>query len=252
MSWTLAFVGLATLAAGLAFARVGWSLRARHSPNHDDERAMRAFSLWWLAMGGSTLCVGAMPLVALAPEPPVLAVALLRAASLVLLSLALWGLLRHVVYLYTGRDASRVVGALYLALTLAVLAHLAWSQPVGVAITGWTVEVAGAREGLAISTALLIGAYLLPPIGAGLAYVRLAPRVEDPTKRRRLRVVGWGIVLWVSTHILARASDAGLWQFVTRVGVGLTVAFAIARVYLGPPTRIEAPADVQARLRSLI
>jgi len=202
-------------------------------------------------MGGSTLCVAGMALVGLTPEPSALLVAILRSLSLVLLSIALWGLLSHVLYLYTGRSRERAIGVVYTVLTVAVVAHIAWSRPRSVAITPWTVEVLGAREGLAISTALLVGAYLLPPIAAGIAYLRLIPRVEAATQKRRLRIVGVGIILWISTHLLARASDAALWQFVTRVMVGLAVAGAVWSAY-GARRPRPVSSDLEHRLRQLV
>lgn len=251
MAWTLAVSAAATLLAGLLFARVGWRLRARAAELSEGRVAMRAFSAWWLGIGASTACVAGMAFVGLGAAPSVALVVALRAASLVLLSIALAGILTHVAYVYTGRDRSRAIAAAYALLALAVVAHLLWSRPVALDVTAWTVETRALREPLPGSTGILIGAYLLPPIVASALYLGLLRRAGDPVQRRRILIVGVGIFAWVFASLLARASDAPLWQFVTRVALGTAVALSVERAYSLPPPSARAGADDGLRTRIL-
>lgn len=252
MTWTLAFAGVATLAAAGFFVRVGFALRSRRTSRADDERAVRAFSTWWLALGGSTACTAMIDLAATLVPPPTIAVALLRGFSLAFLSVAFWGLLVHVAYVYSGRDASRPLAIVYAALTAAVLAHLVYAEPVGVTVTPWTAEVLAGRPAVAWVTPLFVLAYLFPPLVASIAYARLVPRATDAGQRARLLATGIGLALWLSSYLLARLSDADLWQFVTRVAIGLAVAIAIWRAYFPAPSGVPPNVALDERLRQLI
>lgn len=231
MPWTLALSAAATFVGAVLFIRVGALLRARSFDAEHDQRAMRAFALWWAGIGASTLFLSAMLVAGLAPSPSAGLVAGLRIGSMAALSAALAGLLSHLVYVYTGRDRSVAISLAYSALFAALTGLILWSRPASVDVTGWTVEAVGARPAHPLVIPVVILAYLLPPMVAGGLYLGLLRRAEDATQRRRILVVGVGVLVWTGASLLARASDAALWQLLTRVAIGMVFAVLVARVY---------------------
>lgn len=253
MAWTLALSAVTTLAAGLLFVRVGLGLRTRATASEGDRRAMRAFAAWWVGVGGSTLAVSGMLFAGVAERPSPMLVASLRILSLALLSVGLAGLLSHVLYVRTGRDHTRLIGGAYLVLTALVVGQVLWTQPAAVDVTAWTVEARGARPAHPAVVPVLVFAYLLPPVVAGALYLGLRDRASDEAQRRRITILGGGIAVWTAATLLARASDADLWQFVTRDLLGIGVATLFARAYAPPREQRERDeAALRERARQLV
>lgn len=253
MAWTLAGSTATTLLAALLFLRVAFASRRRAVEEPNDRRAMEAFSVWWFAIGGSTLCVAGLRALGLFAEPPLGLAIMLRALSLVLLSGAFWGLLSHVLYVRTGRDISRGLGALYAILTAAVLAQIAWARPESLVVTAWTVELAGPPGAQGASRLVLILAYLVPPVVASALYVGLARRASDAQQRARILTLGIGIGVWAFASLVARLMSSPFWEFAARDLLGAGVAAAFAHAYstriLPPPRADEALRD---RVRELV
>lgn len=255
MPWTLALSAAGAFAAAALFARVGAKVGARATQTSEDAAAIRWFATWWYALAGSTAAVGGLALAGVPEAPSVVLVAVLRVVSLAALSVALWALLSHLVYLRTGRDRSHALAWAYAALGGLAVGLIAWSRPADVAVTAWTVEVVGARGTGGVLTAVLVLAFLLPPLAAGAAYVQLGARAADPERRRRARVVGGGIAVWALAHLLARASDVALWQFATRTLLGVAVAVAVwheLQAGLPQDARDERDDALRQRVRQLI
>lgn len=254
MAWRLAVSAAAAWLAAALFARIGLAVARRATATGADRAATRWFATWWLAFALSTLAVGGMALAGIADPPSLALVVGLRVASLAFLSVALWGLLSHLVYVRTGRDRSRAIAWGYGALGAGAIAHLLWTRPLSVDITGWTTDFVVGRGNVALSTGLFVLAFLLPPLLAGVAYWRIGARLDDPAQRRRVRTLGGGIALWIFAHLAARIAEDDVWQLLTRTVLGTAVALAIWRELrprsLTPPTAREDA--FRQRVRDLV
>lgn len=234
MAGSLAVAAAATLAAGALFARVGIALWARRHDEAADTRAMRAFAVWWTGLGISTMALGVLDVLAFAPAVPLgLAVAIRIVASTVSAA-AIAGLLAHILYLYTGRDHIGAIAAAYAGLAIAAAAFIVWSQPDALAVGTWTVDLRGGRPAARALLLPIYAAYLVPPIVAGGLYLGLVRRATDATQLRRILVVGAGTTVWSASFFLTAVSDADLWQFLTRVLLGVLFAASVTHAYAPP------------------
>lgn len=254
MLWTLAFSGGVSLVAAAAYVLAGTRFLA---PGHAaDRRAARAFAAWWFGIALYTGVQGAEDLMGAADAiVPGLFVAL-RFATLVLICAAFAGLTHYVLFVRTGdaRWAARA-WAYYGALALAFVVLVALGHPHDVVIQRWRTDV---DYGASVPVPLLAAAVLLaagPALAASVAYLRFASRADDPAQRRRILVIGWGLVLWLVGTAVSRASQDDAFQLVARPVLGAGVALAIAAV-LRPPRALPPPtkdrAAMRARIRELV
>lgn len=229
----------ADLLAAALFAYVGWRLSRRAIPE-TAKSAARGFHVWWLSIG---LIWGLEGLRGLAFVAGLtdgaggrLAFALLYYAFLLLLCVGLWGLLTYVVYLYQGRDASRLLAFFYGAYFLVAAGAVAYAQPGMVTAGTWTTTVPYERPLPAWSEALLFLFLLVPQlVGAG-SYLLLARRVGSPGHRFRIGVVAGTLLAWIGINLVADLAGwtaEGSWQ-IARRAIGVGAALAILAAYHPP------------------
>lgn len=254
---TLALVGFYDLVVGGLYAYVGSQVSRREVPE-EARLAQRMFLVWWFALAASSLLgalnIGLYRAGALHPGYYVAA----TQANLLAIVLALLGLLYYMVYLYTGTSRwFRPIVVFYVLFYLALLALVAytWSPPEGFTDDGWSIQALPESDpGLspAVGTTfvlLLVG----PQIAAAVAFLRLAPRLEEPTPRYRVRLVGTAILVWFGTSLVGslvgiltdvELSDLDAWQVLRRV-LGLGAVLVILAAYK-PPAWVRRRYGVEA------
>lgn len=242
---TLPFVGVYNLVVGGLYAFVGSRVARRHVPE-DGRLAHRMFTLWWFALAANSL-LGALTIglyLADALHPTYH----LAATQLGLLAVitALLGLLHYMVHIYTGSTRwFRPILVFYALFYLAILAFVAssWQPPTGFTDDGWRVQALPQQETDPSPVAVVLLLLLLgPQIAAAVAFLRLAPRLDDPTPRYRVKMVGGAILVWFGvslagslTGMLTDLDPAGddAWQVLSRA-VGLGAVLAILAAYRPP------------------
>lgn len=233
----------ASLIAAGVFVRVGWIVSRRGGGDAGLRRALRAFATFWFAVALGTLALAALNVAAAASAPLPMLVAL-RVGSILLYATGFWGLIGYLLFVYTGNGAWLArAAAFYAVLGVLLVAHITWARPIDVAITPWTVEVVLDRES-ALFTRVFAAAYLVPPLAATIAYLGLLPRAADAAQRRRVLLVGGGLLVWFASALLARLSEADAWQAFVRVGLGIGVALAVLAAFPAAP---RAQPDREAR-----
>ena len=243
---TLALAGGYSLVVGGLYAFVGSQIARREVPP-EALVAHRMFLVWWFAFAASSL-LGAINIAlyrldALAPGYYLAA----TQANILAIVLALLGLLYYMVYLYTGSSRwFRPIVLFYVLFYLALLALVAyrWSPPEGFTDNGWSIQALPEPES-DLHPAVAIPFLLLlvgPQIAAAVAFLRLAPRLDEPTPRYRVRLVGTAILLWFGASLVAsivgNLTDVDLsgldaWQVLTRV-LGLSAVLLILAAYKPP------------------
>lgn len=228
---TLAFASVLTYVVASVYAYVGMRLLRQARGAGESSRAMLFFALWWLATSlnqffGSTLYLAAsfgwtnveLQMTYLFVQR------LLLAASLVCL-------MYYLVYLQSGRQALVPLLALYSLYFVLQVYILSARDPIGVQSYGWRTEVVYAQNEIrwGPATNLLI---VVPPVIGALMLFRVYRRVEGPTRRFRIAMIGGGFVLWWVTAIAAgqpQAWDVSWLQAANRIaGVAIAVGVLLA------------------------
>lgn len=242
---TLPFVGVYNLVVGGLYAYVGSQVARRDVPE-GGRLAHRMFILWWSGLAASSLLraltIGLYLAGALHPTYHLAATQL----GLLAVIAALLGLLHYMVHIYTGSARwFRPILVFYVLFYLAVLAFVAsaWEPPTGFTDDGWRVEPLPQQDADTSPVAVVLLLLLLgPQIAAAVAFLRLAPRLDDPTPRYRVKMVGTAILVWfgvsLAGSLTTMLTDLDLarhdaWQVLSRV-VGLGAVLTILAAYKPP------------------
>lgn len=217
----------------------------------DARRALASFRLWWFGLAFTVFANASKEAVAaFGAHTSPFAVVILNAMSYAFIlatCAAVAGLLYYLTYLVTGRRGAFVpIVAFYAAYTVVALALVARMAPAGVTPGKWFVQWAFLHPTsggplLAVLTLLL----LLPQIAAGIAYLVLRRRLDEPLARYRTGLIGWALVLWLGLALVAPFVQLGrfeAWQAGGRL-VAFAAALAIFSAYRPPAlvrTRLEA------------
>jgi hypothetical protein len=234
MGWTLAVSAVVSLVAAAVFLFVGELFR-RRVRGSGGQLALGGFTVYWYGIGTYTL-FGALgdALAALGVTPFALFLGI-RYVTIPVASAALAGLGFYIVYLYTGRAGwAWPIGAFYGLITLGMWYYVTRQHPVGVAVLRWRTDLAYEHELVSPVFLGILLALMVPQLVAAVAYLTLVRRVDAPTQRWRILLVGSGIILWFSSSLAARAADDDLWQLVTRPGLGMLVAAMVLAAYRPP------------------
>lgn len=252
---TLALAGTLHLVASASFAYVAHRV-ARRAGDGDGRWAQRGFLAWWRAMSGYLAIQAGLTYLAAAGETPLGLHLALRVVTIPLLCIATWGLVTHFLYVLTGRVA--VVpwtAAAYAVVMVAFFVASASPLPQGVEVGAWFVQLEGTGEGLLYRLVYL--AVGLPTIAASVGYLAVGRRVDDPAARRRIRLVGSGILTWVGSGLVAFLGGSDLVRFFTLTVLGIGASLLVLAAY-APPSQERAAArqardeGIRRRARDLV
>jgi hypothetical protein len=250
---SLGVVGLVNAITAGTFAAVG--IRLYHRPTRNEHLlAMRALVTWWGSMGIFLALQAFLVLVVVSGSLPV---PLFQDARLVtgpLVALAAWGLSFHVLFLSTGRRGWALplgvyFGLIGIAYDLVALLHPITSlEPTAWEVTGTTTPP---LVGDPLWTFVLAGVGL-PLIASCLTYLTLVRKLETREQRRRVLLVGTGILLWVASGLVAQLSGGPLARFFTITIMGLLASLAVFLAYFPPDwlrrrDALAVPADLLGR-----
>lgn len=245
---TLAVAALAAGGAAVAYLSLARTLMRRDASDPSMRQALRLFALWWGATGINIACAAALILAAAfgwTNGPLMMADAVVQR---LLLAVALVGLMHYLLVLVRGRAPLRTLVAVYATYFLAVLGTLYASEPGGVYVGDWRVDVEPRRPDAvpAWATAALGAFLVLPPVGMSLAAVVLARRLGPgrAPQRNRITIVGLALAAWWVVAVVAGQREAFAQEFVQVFNrlLGLTMALAILAAY-HPPAWLRPHVD---------
>lgn len=199
---TLLAAGTIATAVAASYAFVAWTL-GRRSLFDPSRRALAYFAVWWGALAANlagvalTYFLGAFD--ALTLEAQVTASNVQR----ILLSVSMTGLVAYLLFVLTGRDYARPLGAVYGAYYALSLYSMMRADPVAVFVGNWRTDLVYATEGLPWLNLVNLAVIVLPPLALGIAFAVASRRAEDATKRYRMRVVAFAVVFWWAVAVLA-------------------------------------------------
>lgn len=224
------------VAIAAVYAYIGLRISQRRV-SQESRSASRAFTAWWMGLSANTALGGLQALLAAAGVTGIGPHITLTFVTFLVLSVALWGLLYYLVYLYTGSSGWMVpLAFFYLAYYLAIVGYLWQLGPQGVDVSGWTVSLSYAQEPTGPLATVLLVLLVGPQLLASLAYFSLIFKVQDRTRRYRVLLVSLAILTWFGSTLIASFTGAGgtdLWQIASRA-IGLAAALSILAAYFPP------------------
>lgn len=232
---TLLVSGATSALTGAAFLLVARAL-ARRAVSPENRLGQAAGVAWWGCLGAYLALQGGLTLLAGFGRLDEGTYLLSRLVAIPLLCAATWGLTCHLAFLHVGRKApAALLGALYAGVaalffyaTFAVSGH-------SLVVEDWVVRFADEHPLMRL-VYVLVG---VPPIFAGLAYLALLRRTDDPLQRLRIRLLSGGILAYVGGGLAARLAANDLVVFLTLVPLGLAAAGAALLAHY-PPRRLVA------------
>lgn len=232
MLWTLAVSAVGSGAAAAVYAGIAVTLWRR--PTSEEGRtATRAFAIYWATTGGFLAIAALQNGLAAAGTTPLPLFLAARYLGLALACAGLAALVYYFAYLRTGdrRWLTRIAVA-YAATLALVWWQVYASRPTGVAVMRWSTDLsyAGNIEGALYLPILAM--LLVVPIAGAAWYLTLVRRVDEPRQRYRIVVVALGIGLQLLGILIARLSDADLFQFLVRPVAGVIVAGLVLSAFV--------------------
>lgn len=200
--------------------------------------ALRAFALWWGALGAFTL-VGVTR--DLAASVDALSLPLLLTTTYVgvtTLTMALWGLFYYLAYIFVGRRRLLVPSLAFYVLFHVLLVYLtALLQPTGTLARTWDVQVIYAGS---VSPALglaVLGLLFMPILVAVLGYASLLFRLDRAEQRIRVALVSTALFTWFGGTFALTLVGLGEWAGLASRILGLVSVILVLLAY-GPSERV--------------
>ncbi len=248
---TLVLSAIASSAAAAVLITLGVRLRRRDT---DATRriAARAFGTTWILLGLVAVTNAATTLTALAGSASLGVVLVSRFSSLTFLAAALASLSFYLVYIRFGNlRAYLPIAAGYAALLVGGWWAISSGNPNGVLIGNWYVEPAYGSDYIHFSyAAVALGLVVTPIIVLG-TYLSLLRHTPEKAGRRRIQVVGFGLLGWLAIAGVTRVANNELAFFVSRTVLGIAVGLAVWLVHFPPNWAVERYGLARVTLRAL-
>lgn len=232
------------LATSALFGFIGARLRPKQHSHTVDQKAWRAFLLWWFCMALNSALSGLSMLLMLwgvTSLPLLLALNLLGTLAA---GVALWGLLSYLLYVFRGNwDHSRWVATFYILFGLYLCFTVIANKPTHATLQPWSVLINYEQPLGPLAPVGLLLLFAMPPILAGLAFFRLAFSVTDRSARYRAVLITIGILLHfgvpyiapIILYLFGILTPQLPWWALTYRLVGIFALLLIYFAYFPPP-----------------
>ncbi len=233
-----------TLGAAYAYAYAGVRLAQREMPRAS-RGSWRAFTLWWRGIAVAAFATAASAGAGAIGFSSIEFHLALRHVSIIAVSLALWGLMYHLLYGVTGRNFVWFPLLVFYASFYGLLLYDLLSREfVGATDAGWEVELI-ARTETPISLGLVIFLLLaVPPLVGALFYYSRRADVDSSAQRLRIALVSVSVFVWAITAVLIAMpvlDDVHVFQGALRV-LGIVNAMMILSAF-DPPAWLKRRLD---------
>lgn len=233
---TLLVAAFANLLVALTYGYVGAQMTRRQASD-EGRLAVRLFAVWWYGLAGVTALVAVQDVLAAFGVTALAAYLTIQNLVLTALSVALFGLLYYLAYLFTGSRAILApLVAFYAALYVGLVYVVAYREPVAVTVESWRVVIDYAHALDPVVGIVLVALLVGPHIVGALAYFSLFFRLRDRTQRYRIGMVALSIGGWFTSSLVASlvgASQLAWWPLVSLL-IGFLGALLVAMAYAPP------------------
>jgi hypothetical protein len=205
--------------SAIIFLGLAVKLNSRQVAEAADRQAWKAYVIFWAAIGTQELLSQVSSIVALAGVTDINVHLAFSLLSILLISLALWGLLYFLVYVYSGKTAYYwVLAGFYIAYFIFLIAFTFYRNPTGIELVGPGAAIQYEREVPIVIGLVVLATLVFPQIIAGFMYFLLYFRVKERALKYRVLLVSWSIILWFGLAFLASlfgVSALSYWPFVS-------------------------------------
>ncbi|HEV2428775.1 MAG TPA: hypothetical protein VGV64_02880 [Thermoplasmata archaeon] len=199
--------GLVELGVGAIYALVGARLGRRRVLG-PAALASYQFTIWWYGLSLSSAISGLESGLIAFQSLSFPAALTLYLLTLLIDCALLWGLVGYLSYIYTGRSLLFPLSAFYAALYVVALFYVIQQGPNGVRVVSGIPTIVYAGMPNPILQAFIIVGIIVPEFGGTLLYLSLLRKARDPTQRYRIKLVGFGILLWLGSALVVSPSNA--------------------------------------------
>lgn len=212
----------------------------------DRDHSTEGFALFWFGIAAANGLAAVLEVVAAARDP---GLALTFAVSNTRFGLGLAsfaGLIYYLAYVYTGRRGARgPIVLFFVASFLLIQLWLVDSDPVGVDVSAWRVDLAFANDALTPLYTLLVVVFFGPPLVSTAAYLFLLRRVTRPEQVRRARLLAGSLVVYLGGLMTGYLAAGWVWWGLVEslLGIGAASVALLAFHPGAPGPRPRKPAD---------
>jgi hypothetical protein len=228
--------GFAVLVA-VVYAYVGWRLGQR-KVSEDAKLAVGQFSVWWLALAGTTLLGGVQSVLAVLGKADLDLFVTITYLNIGIICFALRGLLFYLGYLFTGRRRILAGLTVFYGLSYVLLLwYLVSAHPTGVDVRRWSTTLTYEEPLAGPLFGAVVALLLIPQMVGAALYLTLYRKAQTSTQRYRILLVSLSILVWFGSTLAAASgnlSQSDSWQLASRF-IGLGAAVAILLAYHPPP-----------------
>ncbi len=245
--------------SAVLYAFIGWRLSQKTYADPDSARAWTGFRTWWYGMAANNVVTFFAILLFVAGVTNLSLHVAFKILNIVLPSLALWGLLSYLVYVFTGSQRARtVLTVFYVAFAVALVFGIIALQPISVRQEAWSIELNNAVVATDLGTGAAIAIFLsfilsiaLPPVIAAIGFFMLFFRVKERSQKYRSIMVPAGIMILFGLSILVplllipfgiQIAQVSWWPVTIRV-LGVLALIMIYWAYY-PPAFIQRSLQV--------
>lgn len=244
---TLVLDGLLGFVTALAFAFTGRAL-ARRPVEGDARAAALAFAAWW---GATSVVTALLGLARILAGLGLLTPSLLETNLHLVVLATCFGfacLAYYLLFAATGwKGLAWPLGAGYAAFYALTIGFLAWWDPIGHAVSPWSLHIVYATTPAGWPFWLVVALLFLPPFLAVACYLRLYPHARSPTQRYRIALVSTSVLVLMASGVVASEVGVprldGLYPASRVAALAATVGILLAYV---PPTWVQRRFRVQS------
>jgi hypothetical protein len=242
--WAAA-AGATSLVAAPVYGYVAWRLSKR--PVSEAGRLPAAqFSLWWAAVGMGSLVTGVEGLLGAFGRLSLPLAYTAYLLTLVIDSVALWGLVAYLTYIYSGRYHLVKLSAFYAAFYVAALYYTVARHPLGVSEPAGVPTLLYAYPSAGLIFGFVVVGLIVPEVAGAVLYFSLIRKTTDRTLRYRIGLVSAGLFLYFGLAFVAPPASVLLPSAWTLVKAGLAAGAAVLTlIAYFPPARLSARLGVQ-------
>ena len=227
--------------AAIIYSYVGWCLSKRLISFAESRLAWQSFVLWWYGLAASTLIGGLLSLFGAFGVTDLAVFVTATYINMLLSCVALLGLFYYLTYLFTGNSRWLPrLAILYFVFYILIIYQITASSPESVILERWSTTLSYRVPLTGTFITILIVLLFASQLFGGFAYFTIYFRVPEATKKYRILLVSWSIIIWFLTPFLGVAGELtrqDWWQIVSRL-IGLAAALMILLAYF-PPEKLK-------------
>lgn len=166
--------------------------------------AAQLFGVWWYSLAFVSLSSSLLILAAIVGVADLALTVSVVYVLMIVISIALWGLLYYLVYVYTGSSKWLwPLSAFYGLVAFGLIYLITWMNPTSVSVGTFALDIDYERTLTGWPVTLVTLAFSGPALAAAIAYASLYFRATGSTEKFRIAVVSSAFILWFAWSLIS-------------------------------------------------